>query len=68
MGMVWYNADMKKEPKNYAYWKSIIADSEKSAEFMARGTDRQKKEIKRVFKYMESQKKSQQGDLFGEEL
>ncbi len=58
---------MKKEPKNYAYWKSIISDPEKSTEFMARGTERQKKEIRRVFKYMESQKKSQQLDLFPEE-
>ena len=56
---------MKKEPKNYAYWRSIIEDSDKAAEFMVRGTDRQKKELKKVFKYMETQKKSHQSDLLG---
>jgi len=56
---------MTKEPKNYAYWRSIIEDAEKAAEFMIRGSDRQKKEIKKVFKYIESQKKFKQTDLFG---
>ncbi len=58
---------MMKEPKNYAYWRSIIDDGDKAAEFMVRGSDRQKKELKKVFKYMESQKKAGQGDLFSEE-
>ncbi len=57
---------MKREPRNYAYWKNIIQDPEKAAEFMANGNDRQKKEIRKVFKYMESLGKLQQSDLFGE--
>jgi hypothetical protein len=57
---------MTKEPKNYAYWKSIIEDSDKAAEFMVRGSDRQKKELKKVFKYIETQNKSKQSDLFSE--
>ncbi len=56
---------MKKEPKNYAYWRSIIEDADKAAEFMAHGNDRQKKELKNAFKYMESQKRLDQTDLFG---
>ena len=58
---------MTKEPKNYAYWRSIIEDSEKASEFMVRGSDRQKKELKKVFKYIESQKKSTENDLFSEQ-
>ena len=55
---------MKREPRNYAYWKTVIDDADKAAEFMARGTERQKKELKKAFKYMESQKKARQTDLF----
>jgi len=55
---------MTKEPKNYAYWRSIIEDEAKTAEFMVRGSDRQKKELKKVFKYMESQTKANQSDFF----
>ncbi len=54
----------KKEPKNYIYWKSIVEDPDKAAEFMIRGSERQKKEIKRVFKYIENQKTLDQPDLF----
>lgn len=57
---------MKREPRNYAYWKSIIEDPEKAAEFMAKGNERQKKEIKKVFKYIESKKRLQESDLFEE--
>ncbi|MDP8258903.1 MAG: hypothetical protein P9L90_05730 [Candidatus Aadella gelida] len=56
----------KKEPKNYAYWKSVIEDPDKAAEFMIRGSDRQKKEIKKVFKYIENQKTLDQPDLFNQ--
>ncbi len=55
---------MKKEPKNYSYWKTIIKDADKVAQFMSRGTARQKKEIKTAFKYWESQNKTHQKDLF----
>ncbi|MBF0252183.1 MAG: hypothetical protein HQL29_00050 [Candidatus Omnitrophica bacterium] len=55
---------MKKEPKNYAYWKIILKDGDKVAEFMSRGTLRQKKEIKTAFKFWESQNKTVQKDLF----
>ena len=55
-----------REPRNYAYWKSIIEDSEKSVEFMVRGSDRQKKEIKKVFKYMEHLNKQKSSDMFDE--
>jgi len=55
---------MTKEPKNYAYWKSIIEDADKAADFMVRGSDRQKKELKKVFKYIENQNKLKQSDLF----
>lgn len=54
-----------REPRNYAYWKSIIKDSEKAAEFMVRGSERQKKELKKVFKYMEYLKNLRFPDMFG---
>ena len=57
---------MKKEPKNYAFWLSVIKDPEQAAEFMAKGNDRQKRELKRAFKYHEAQKKAAQKDLFDE--
>jgi hypothetical protein len=55
---------MKKEPKNYIYWKSIIEDKEKLFEFMGRGNERQKKEMKKAHKYYEYLNSQQQQDLF----
>ncbi|MFH1411418.1 MAG: hypothetical protein ABIG55_02100 [Candidatus Omnitrophota bacterium] len=55
---------MTKEPKNYAYWKSILDNEEKAAEFIVKGSERQKKELKKVFKYMEMKKEKEQADLF----
>ncbi|MFH1837112.1 MAG: hypothetical protein ABH862_03240 [Candidatus Omnitrophota bacterium] len=57
---------MKREPKNYSYWKTILEDSAKMHEFMARGNERQKKDMKRAYKYWASQNKEFQQDLFGE--
>lgn len=55
-----------REPKNYAFWLTIIKDPEKTAEFMATANERQKKEIRKVFKYVESRNKANQSDLFPE--
>ena len=55
-----------REPRNYAYWKSITDDAEKAAEFMVRGSDRQKKELKKAFKYTEYLKKQKISDMFDE--
>ncbi|MBD3379851.1 MAG: hypothetical protein GF408_05245 [Candidatus Omnitrophica bacterium] len=53
-----------REPRNFAFWKDIIRDPEKSAEFMARGNERQKKELRKVFKYIERLNRERQKDLF----
>ncbi len=53
-----------KEPRNYAYWRSIIEDGEKAAEFMVRGNERQKKELIKAFKYMEYLKSLSAKDMF----
>ena len=55
-----------KEPRNYAYWRSIIADSNKAAEFMVRGSEHQKKELKKAFKYMEYLNDLKTSDMFDE--
>jgi hypothetical protein len=55
---------MKKEPKNYAYWKAMMDDPEKSARFMSLGSDRQKKELKEAFQYSEYLRNLKQQDLF----
>ncbi len=55
---------MKKEPKNYPYWRTILDNKEQVEEFMLRGNARQKKELKKAFIYFESQKNQKQQDLF----
>jgi len=53
-----------KEPKNYAFWLSVMKDPEQAAEFMVRGNDRQKKELRKAFRYLETEKRSRQPELF----
>ncbi|MCK5451022.1 MAG: hypothetical protein KAI70_04585 [Candidatus Omnitrophica bacterium] len=58
---------MTREPKNYSYWKSVLEDKELTRDFMARGNDRQKKEMKRAYKYWTYQTEQGQKDLFDED-
>jgi hypothetical protein len=55
---------MMKEPKNFAFWYSVIKDPEQCARFMVKGNERQKRDLRRAFRYMEFRKEQGQKDLF----
>lgn len=40
-----------KQPHNYNYWLWILADPKQKEEFLARGDDRQKKELRLAEQY-----------------